>query len=92
MKFEWDPKKARDNIRLHGVSFEEAITVFADWDSITIPDSEHSVGEPRWILLGLSKRRNLLVVPHTERNEYIRIISAWRANARQRRQYEKAKR
>ena len=92
MKFEWDPRKARENIRNHGVSFEEAITVFADWESVTIPDSEHSIDEERWVVLGRSNRGNLLVVPHTERGEYIRIISAWHANARQRRQYEKNKR
>lgn len=88
MKFEWDPRKARENVRNHGVSFEEALTVFADWRQITIPDYEHSEGEERWVTLGMSNRRNLLVVPHTERGEIIRIISAWRANARQRRQYE----
>ena len=92
MKFEWDPRKARENVRKHGVSFEEAITVFADWDQITIPDREHSVGEQRWVTLGISVRGNLLVVPHTERGEYIRIISAWAANARQRKQYENKER
>ena len=70
----------------------EALTVFADWEQIVIPDHEHSVVEERWVILGLSSRGNLLVVPHTERGEYIRIISAWRANARQRKQYEKKKR
>lgn len=89
MKFEWDPRKARENVRNHGVSFEEAVTVFADWQSITVPDPEHSIGEERWIILGSSKRDNLLVVVHTERGDSIRIISAWHANARQRRQYEK---
>jgi uncharacterized DUF497 family protein len=92
VKFEWDPRKALENVRNHGVSFEEALTVFSDWQQITIPDPEHSEGEPRWVTLGRSKRGNLLVVPHTERGEYIRIISAWRANARQRRQYESEKR
>lgn len=88
MKFEWDPRKARENIQNHGVSFEEALTIFADWDQITIPDDEHSMGERRWVTLGRSNRGNLLVVPHTERGETIRIISAWRANSRQRKQYE----
>jgi uncharacterized DUF497 family protein len=92
VKFEWDPRKAFENVRNHGVSFEEALTVFSDWQQITIPDLEHSAGEPRWVTLGRSKRGNLLVVPHTERGEYIRIISAWRANARQRRQYENEER
>lgn len=92
MKFEWDPWKAEENVRNHGVSFEEALTVFADWDQITIPDDEHSVGERRWVTLGKSSRGNLLVVPHTERGAYIRIISAWHANARQRKQYDHKKR
>jgi uncharacterized DUF497 family protein len=92
VKFEWDPRKAQENLRNHGISFEEAITVFADWDSMTIPDLEHSVVEQRWVLLGLSNRGSLLVVPHTERGDYIRIISAWHANVRQRRHYEKNRR
>jgi len=92
VKFEWDPRKALENVRKHGVSFEEALTIFADWDQITIPDPDHSVGEERWVTLGKSLRGNLLVVPHTERGEYIRIISAWQANARQRRQYANKKR
>jgi uncharacterized protein len=88
VKFEWDARKARENIRKHGVSFEEALTVFADWDQITIPDDEHSAGEQRFVTLGMSNRGHLLVVPHTERGDRVRIISAWLANARQRRQYE----
>lgn len=92
MKFEWDPRKARANIQNHGVSFEEALTVFADWDQITIPDDEHSIAEQRWVILGMSNRGNLLVVPHTERGDRIRIISAWHANARQRKQYENKER
>ena len=87
MKFEWDLRKAQENIRNHRISFEEALTVFADWDQIVIADHEHSVGEERWVILGRSSRGNLLVVPHTERGEYIRIISAWLADARQRKQY-----
>lgn len=87
MKFEWDPNKARENLKKHGVSFEEALTAFSDWESITIPDPDHSIGEERFVLLGKSHRGNLLVVPHTERGDFIRIISAWHANARQRTQY-----
>ena len=88
MKFEWDPKKAAANAKNHGVTFEEASTAFADWDSITVPDPDHSIGEQRWYLLGMSERNNLLVVSHTERKEIFRIISAWKANRRQRKQYE----
>lgn len=62
--------------------------MFADWDQITIPDDEHSIGEQRWVILGVSNRGNLLVVPHAERSDRIRIVSAWHANARQRKQYE----
>ncbi|MGZ5443198.1 MAG: BrnT family toxin [Thermoanaerobaculia bacterium] len=88
MKFEWDPKKASVNVKKHGVTFEEAATAFADWDSITVPDPEHSIGEERWYLLGVSERGNLLVVCHTEQGDSFRIVSAWDANRRQRRQYE----
>jgi uncharacterized protein len=88
LKFEWDPKKAATNVKKHGVTFEEASTAFADWDSITVPDPDHSIGEQRWYLLGVSERGILLVVCHTERRESFRIISAWKANRRQWKQYE----
>jgi len=88
MKFEWDAKKAIANLKAHGVSFEEAASAFADWRSITVPDPEHSIDEQRFYLLGLSTRGNLLVVFYTERGENTRIITAWRANSRQRKQYE----
>ena len=90
MDFEWDSRKAAANLNNHGVSFEEAATVFADWHSITVPDPEHSIGESRFYVLGKSDRGNLLVVCHTERGEKTRIISAWPANRRQRKQYEEA--
>jgi uncharacterized DUF497 family protein len=89
VKFEWDARKAKANVENHGITFEEASTAFADWDSITVPDPEHSIGEERWYLLGVSERGNLLVICHTERGESVRIISAWRADTRQRKQYEK---
>ena len=82
-------KKAAENLRKHGVSFDEAATAFADWRSITVPDSEHSEGELRYYLLGMSDRSNLLVVCHTDRGDVTRIFSAWHANRRQRRQYAK---
>lgn len=91
MKFDWDTRKAAANLRDHGVSFEEAASAFADWGSITVPDSEHSEGENRFYLLGMSNRGRLLVVCHTDRGEKTRIISAWRANRRQRKQYEEGK-
>jgi uncharacterized DUF497 family protein len=89
VKFEWDPKKAAENLRKHGISFDEAATAFADWHSITVPDPEHSEGEWRYYLLGMSDRGNLLVVCHTDRGHVTRIFSAWHANRRQRRQYAK---
>lgn len=88
MNFEWDTKKAAANLKNHGVSFEEVASAFADRQSIAVPDPDHSVGEQRFYLLGTSNRGNLLVVCHTDRGENTRIISAWHANARQRKQYE----
>ena len=92
VKFEWDPKKAAQNLRTHRVSFDEASTAFGDWHSVTVPDPEHSSAELRYYLLGMSDRGRLLVVCHTDRGEVTRIFSAWRANARQRRQYAKKER
>ncbi len=82
------PGEGRHHVDKHGVTFEEASTAFADWDSITVSDPEHSIGEDRWYLPGVSERGNLLVVCHTERGDSFRIISAWNANRRQRKQYE----
>ena len=87
MKFEWDPRKAMANLRKHGVSFDEAMTVFADDESITIPDPDHSEGEERFLVVGSSSRGRILVVSHAERGENIRIISARRADARERRKH-----
>jgi uncharacterized DUF497 family protein len=84
LRFEWDPRKAAANIRRHRVSFEEASTAFYDDDAILIDDPEHSQGEARFVLLGLSARFRLLVIPHSYRSgdSVIRIISAWRADRR----------
>jgi uncharacterized DUF497 family protein len=76
MEFEWDPEKARANLRKHGVSFDEAATVFLDALSLTGDDPDHSVGEERFVTFGLSSIGRLLVVGYTERSERIRIISA----------------
>ena len=73
------------NLRKHGVSFDEAMTVFADEESITIPDPDHSEGEERFLVVASSSRGRILVVSHAERGENIRIISARRADARERR-------
>ena len=86
--FEWDERKAKQNIRKHGVSFEEAATVFGDQFSITIYDPLHSEDEDRFVILGMSSKNPLLVVVHTERGDKIRIISARKATKKERKQYE----
>ena len=88
IKFEWNPRKARRNLRKHGIGFDEASTVFADTLSISIPDPSHSEDEERWVTMGLSNRRRLLVVVHTEEGEMFRIISARTADRLERRKYE----
>lgn len=64
LHFEWDPAKAAANLRKHGVSFEEAETVFWDERGLLIDDPEHSIGEQRFVLLGLSARLRILIVVH----------------------------
>jgi len=81
--FEWSLKKAFENSRKHGVSFEEAKTCFGDQISQTIHDPEHSYVEDRYVLLGMSTQTRILVVVHTERDDNIRIISARPANRRE---------
>ena len=76
LAFEWDNKKAKQNLKKHGVSFEEASTVFCDPLARTIQDPLHSVEEDRFVNLGESQSRRLLVVVFTERGDRIRIISA----------------
>jgi len=88
IKFEWDKRKARQNLRKHRVDFAEASTVFGDTLSITIPDPDHSEDEERCVTIGLSNRQRLLVVIHTEDEETIRIISARPADRLERRNYE----
>jgi uncharacterized DUF497 family protein len=90
LNFEWDKAKARSNLRKHGVSFEEAATVFADELSLSVPDPDHSQVEERFVLLGTSYRGKMLVVVHTERGDSMRIISARPASRRERQQYEAA--
>jgi uncharacterized DUF497 family protein len=86
--FEWDANKARINLARHGVAFEEALTAFSDPLSKTISDPDHSIEEQRFVLMGRSARKRLLVVAHTGRGDTIRIISARITTARERRQYE----
>lgn len=90
IQFEWDPAKARANLRKHGVSFEEAKSVFYDEYARQFFDDEHSETEKRFIMLGLSDRSRVLVVCHCERSEgdIIRLISARKATSRERKYYE----
>ena len=86
--FEWDKKKADQNIRKHGISLEEAATVFGDPFSITIYDPLHSQDEDSSVILGTSNKNRVLVVIHTDRQDRIRIISARKATKKERKQYE----
>ena len=86
--FEWDPEKAKGNIETHGISFDEASTVFGDTLSLTIYDPLHSEQEDRFILIGNSHKNHLLVVVHIERGQNVRIISARKAAKKERKHYE----
>lgn len=89
LSFEWDPKKAASNAAKHGVSFEEAKTVFYDEDALVIPDPEHSLDEERFIIMGRSSKPRILVVVHCFRKtgSSIRIISARRAGTKEQQPY-----
>jgi uncharacterized DUF497 family protein len=86
--FDWDDEKAAENLAKHGVSFDEAETVFADPLAGIAPDPDHSVGEHREIAAGLSAAGRLLLVSFTERRESIRIINARELTRLERRLYE----
>lgn len=88
MNFEWNTGKADKNTRKHGVSFQEALTVFQDALSLTYPDTDHSTDEDRYLIIGLSSFGNVLVITHTFRNDNIRIISARKATKKERHFYE----
>jgi uncharacterized protein len=92
VRYEWDPAKAAANLETHGVSFAEASTVLSDDFALTREDPLAS-GEQRLVTLGFSDTGNLLVVVYTYREpDILRVISAWRANRRQRLEYEKSRR
>jgi uncharacterized DUF497 family protein len=92
VKIDWDPRKATDNLRDHGVAFSEAATVLTDDYALTREDPD-SVDEQRFVTLGMSSTGVLLVVVFTHREPDIyRLISAWKANKPQRKQYEKVRR
>ena len=89
MVFTWDPKKEATNRKKHGLDFREGATVLDDPLSTTFPDLDHSELEQRYVTIGMSARRRILVVAHTEEeNDVIRIISARRATRRERSFYE----
>ncbi len=91
MKFEWDENKNRSNVRKHGIAFEEAVYVFSDDQALSMPDTEHSLHEERWITLGGIREHGVVLVIHTERirgvTDHIRIISARRATKNEKKQY-----
>ncbi len=86
--FEWNEEKAQTNFKKHKISFEEAETVFDDPLSITIPDPKHSIAEERFIDIGQSNKKRILVVVYTERRKKIRLISARLADRAERKKYE----
>jgi hypothetical protein len=90
--FEWDPEKAAANLAKHGVSFEEAATVFDDPLADTYDDPDHSESEERFLTFGLSRQRRALVVGHCDRGNRVRIITARPMTRREKRQHEEGNR
>lgn len=88
MTYEWDSRKAKENLRKHRVSFEEAATVFLDPLALTFPDPDHSDEEDREITIGVTARHRVVFVSHSQRGDRIRIISARKATRKERKQYE----
>jgi len=90
IKFEWNPAKAASNLKKHGVSFEEAQTVFYDEFAVQFYDEPHSAEEDRFLMLGMSSGAHLLLVCHCERDggDIIRIISARKATKQESAHYE----
>jgi uncharacterized DUF497 family protein len=88
--FQWDPRKAASNLKRHGVSFQEAISVFSDPLARIFDDADHATDEQREIIIGHSARQRLLLVSFTEREDVIRIISARKATKNERKDYEES--
>lgn len=88
MRFSWNPKKAASNLSKHGISFEEAATVFGDPLSDTFPDPDHSLEEYRFVIIGSSESGKILVVAHTDDGELVRLISAREMTRGERKSYE----
>ena len=93
MNFDWDPKKEKNNIQKHGVSFREAVTVFYDPLAKITTDPDHSIQEDRFILIGHSQRSRLLFVVHVYRSksDTVRIISARKATKKEMKDFEEIK-
>lgn len=91
MQFAWDEKKAATNLARHGVSFEEAATVFGDPLSDTFDDPDHSVVERRFVIIGMSKKGRILIVAHTDDGEVVRLISAREPTRKERGFYEESR-
>ena len=86
--FDWDPAKEKKNRKKHRVGFSEAATVFSDALGITVYDPDHSIDEDRYITIGMSAERRLLMVSHTDPHEQVRIISARELTHAEREAYE----
>ena len=90
LEFEWNRSKSQENLRKHGVSFEEARSVFRDPLSMMVPDRRHWIEEPRFNIIGLSDQGRILMVVYTERDGTIRIISCRKAASAERKRYEES--
>ncbi len=88
LSFEWGIQKAKSNEQKHGITFDEASTVFSDPLSLAIQDPLHSENDERFIIIGVSHKNRILIVAHTERGDNIRIISARKATKNERSYYE----
>jgi len=91
MRFEWDQAKATTNLAKHGVSFEEAATVFGDPLSDTFDDPDHSADEQRFLIIGTSDRGRMLIVAHTDDGAVVRIVSAREPTSGERKSYEESR-
>lgn len=88
LDFEWDERKAESNVLKHGVTFHEASDVFGDHLSLCVADPDSSLGENRFLIFGVSKSGNFLVISFVERSDRIRIISARKMTKSERKAYE----
>ena len=92
MIYEWDPKKADENLKRHKISFDEATSVFTDPFALTFDDPEHSLGEQRYITIGTSSTQRILFLSHADRGEdHVRIISARSATPTEAHAYQESR-